>query len=147
MQHIYGRKPTPKCDFNKVTSPWVFSCKFAAYFQNTFFQEHFWVAASANCHHQIVFAKFDLKVFYPSPYERHVWHYKYANAVQIKNALASFNWEQVLPNNSINKTISVLNETIINFMSNYILNETKVIDDQNPPQMNKRIENLFTVKK
>ena len=91
------------------------------------------MAASENCHHQIVFAKFDLKVFYPSPYERYVWHYKYANAVQIKNALASFNWEQVLPNNSIDKPISVLNETIINFMSNYILNETKVIDDQNPP--------------
>ena len=28
----------PKYDFNKVarTSAWVFSCKFAAYFQNTF---------------------------------------------------------------------------------------------------------------
>ena len=42
-----------KCDFNKVakqlywnrTSAWVFSCKFAAYFQNTFSQEHLWVAA------------------------------------------------------------------------------------------------------
>ena len=29
IQHIYRRTPMPK---------WVFSCKFAAYFQNTFFQ-------------------------------------------------------------------------------------------------------------
>ena len=44
----------PKCDFNKValqlcwnrTSPWVFSCKFAAYFQNNFSYEHLCVAAS-----------------------------------------------------------------------------------------------------
>ena len=37
----------PKCDFNKVaTSAWVFSCKFVAYFQNSFFYEHLWVAAS-----------------------------------------------------------------------------------------------------
>ena len=44
----------PKCDFNKValqlyrnhTSAWVFSCNFAAYFQNTFSQEHHWVTAS-----------------------------------------------------------------------------------------------------
>ena len=44
MQHIYRRTPKPKCDFNKVakqlywncTSAWVLSCKFAAYFQNTF---------------------------------------------------------------------------------------------------------------
>ena len=44
----------PKCDLNKVakqlywnrTSAWVFSCKFAAYFQNTFLFEHLWRAAS-----------------------------------------------------------------------------------------------------
>ena len=43
-QQIYRRTPMPKCDFNKVafqlywnhTSAWVFSCKFIAYFQNTF---------------------------------------------------------------------------------------------------------------
>ena len=29
------------------TSAWVFSCKFAAYFQNTFSKEHLWAAASA----------------------------------------------------------------------------------------------------
>ena len=28
------------------TSAWIFSCKFAAYFQNTFSQEHLWRAAS-----------------------------------------------------------------------------------------------------
>ena len=39
----------PKCDFNKAanhTSAWVFSCKFAAYFQSNFSKEHVWVAAS-----------------------------------------------------------------------------------------------------
>ena len=44
----------PKCDFNKValqlywncTLAWVFSCKFAAYFQTIFSEEHLWVAAS-----------------------------------------------------------------------------------------------------
>ena len=28
------------------TSTWVFSCKFAAYFQNTFYLEHLWEVAS-----------------------------------------------------------------------------------------------------
>ena len=44
----------PKCGFNKValqlnsnqTPEWVFSGKFAAYFQNAIFQEHLLVAAS-----------------------------------------------------------------------------------------------------
>ena len=43
-----------KSDFNKVvlqrywnrTSEWVFSCKFAIYFQNSFSQEPLWMAAS-----------------------------------------------------------------------------------------------------
>ena len=54
MQQIYWRTPTPKCDFNKVekqfywnrTLALVFSCKFAAYFQNTFSYEHLWRADS-----------------------------------------------------------------------------------------------------
>ena len=39
MQQIYRRTPMLKCDFNH-TLTWVFSCKFAAYFQNIFFWEH-----------------------------------------------------------------------------------------------------------
>ena len=54
MQQIYRRTAMPKCDFTKValqpywnrTSAWVFFCKFAAYFQSTFSQEHLWMAAS-----------------------------------------------------------------------------------------------------
>ena len=52
-KQIYRRTPMPKCNFNEValqlywncTSAWVFSCKFAAYFQNNFSQEHLWMAA------------------------------------------------------------------------------------------------------
>ena len=43
-----------KCNFNKVALQvyynyifaWVFFCKFAGYFQNTFLQEHLWRDAS-----------------------------------------------------------------------------------------------------
>ena len=48
MQQIYRRTPMPKWDFNKVancTLAWAFSCKFAAYFQNTLSYEHLWTAA------------------------------------------------------------------------------------------------------
>ena len=44
MQQIYIKAPMPKYDFSKFakqlywnhTSAWVFSCKFAPYFQNIF---------------------------------------------------------------------------------------------------------------
>ena len=46
----------PKYDFNKVakqrywnhTSAWVLSCKFAGYYQNTFYYENLWMAASGS---------------------------------------------------------------------------------------------------
>ena len=54
MRQIYSRTPMSKCDFSKIAkqfywnriSPWVFFCKIAAYFQNTFSLEHPWRAGS-----------------------------------------------------------------------------------------------------
>ena len=56
----------PTSDFNKVaeqvywnrTSAWMFSCKFAAYFQNVFSKEHVWVAASEFNSLCVMFIKF-----------------------------------------------------------------------------------------
>ena len=46
MQDVYRVIPVSKCDLNKIawqfywnhTLAWLFSCKFAAYFQNTFYK-------------------------------------------------------------------------------------------------------------
>ena len=43
---IYSRTPILECDLSKVAKPLVLSGKFAAYFQNTFLQEHFQVTAA-----------------------------------------------------------------------------------------------------
>ena len=39
-----------------------------------------------NCHHQLIYAKVNLKVFYPPPYEREIWHYERTNDDQIQRA-------------------------------------------------------------
>ena len=54
MLQTYRRTTMPKCDFSKValkfywnrTLSWVFSCKFADCFQNTFSTKHPWMFAS-----------------------------------------------------------------------------------------------------
>ena len=86
-----------------------------------------------------MFAELDLKDFHGLHNKCHVWHYKYANTAQIKNERASFNWKQALSNSSIDKKISILNETIVNATSNYIPNEIKVFDDQKLPWTNMEI--------
>ena len=45
------------------------------------------------CPHQIIFAKFDLKAFYPPPCERTVCQ---VNSDHIKRAVDLFDWESVL---------------------------------------------------
>ena len=41
----------------------------------------------SNCHHQIIYRKFNLKTFYPPQYERHIWHDKHINADMISKVL------------------------------------------------------------
>ena len=48
------------------------------------------VSSSYNCHHQLVYANFNLKVWYPPPYKREIWHYQHANIDLSKEQLKSF---------------------------------------------------------
>ena len=47
-----------------------------------------------NCHHQITYGKFNLRIFHPPAYERHIWHYKNANADMISKAIQGFDWDK-----------------------------------------------------
>ena len=95
-----------------------------------------------NCHHQIIFAKFNLKIYYPPPYLREVWHYKEANADFIKRAISNFNWEKAFCDTNINKKVSLFNKAILNIL-NYIPHETIICDDKDPPWFNSRIKSLI----
>ena len=48
-----------------------------------------------NCH-QLVYAKFNLKVWYTPPYDREIWHYQHANINQIKRAIEQFPREKII---------------------------------------------------
>ena len=50
------------------------------------------------CHHQIVFAKLNLTIFFFffTPYKRLVWHYQQAITDLIKRAIELFDWEKSL---------------------------------------------------
>ena len=50
------------------------------------------------CHHQIIFPKFNLQIYFPPPYERVVWHYKHANTDHIRKAVCGFNLEKSFAN-------------------------------------------------
>ena len=86
-----------------------------------------------NCHHQVVFAKFNLQIYYPPPYPREFWHYKQANTELIRRAITDFNWDRAFLNTNVNEKVSIFSSTILNILSNFIPHETINCDDKDPP--------------
>ena len=60
-----------------------------------------------NCHHQIVLSNFNLKIYYPSLYERLIWKYEKANADLIKTAIRDFDRENKLSLIGINAQVAL----------------------------------------
>ena len=99
-----------------------------------------------NCHHQIVYAKFNLEIIYPLPYLREVWHYKDANIELIRRAINGFNWTRAFSNTSVNEKVNIFNNTILNILSNFIPHEILTCDDKDPPWFNKKIKGIIQEK-
>ena len=89
-----------------------------------------------NFYHQIVYAKFNLQIYYPPLFERVVQHYQHGNTNHIRKAMRSFNWENLFPNKNVNYMINIFNETISIVLNHYIAYESIICDDQSPPQIN-----------
>ena len=97
----------------------------------------------SSCHHQIIFANFNLKIYYPPPYLREVWHYKEANADLIKQSISNFKWEKAFSNTNINKRVSLFNKTILKILNNYIPHENIICDGKDAPWFNCRFKSLI----
>ena len=51
-----------------------------------------------DCHHQIIFAKFNLKLYYLPPHERTIFHYSLHISLNIQPAINLFDWENAFFN-------------------------------------------------
>ena len=86
----------------------------------------------SNCHHQIIYSRFNLKTYYPPPYEPEITHYKKANIDLIQQAIREFNWERAFHRKSINEKLSILSN-INNVLLSFIPHETITCNDKKPP--------------
>ena len=64
----------------------------------------------ANCHHHITFAKFNLKIHYPLPYEWEVWHYQKANVGQIRQAISEFPLDNRFASINVNEQVQLFTQ-------------------------------------
>ena len=84
----------------------------------------------SNCHHQMIFAKFNLEVVYLPPYVQEVLHYQDANTELIRRAINEFNCQRVFLNTNVNEKMDIFKSTILNILSNFIPHEVVVCDDK-----------------
>ena len=99
-----------------------------------------------NCHHQIIYAKFNLEVFYPLPYTREVWHYKDSDVDLIRRSINEFDWDRAFANKHVDDKVLIFNKTVLNILSNFIPHEVIVCDDKDPPWFNGKIKSLINEK-
>ena len=96
-----------------------------------------------NCHHQIIYAKFNLAVFYPPPYTREVWHYQDLNVDLIRQSIIEFDWDRAFANKYIDEKVLIFNKTVLNTLSNFIQHEVIVCDDKDLPWFYGKIKSLI----
>ena len=100
-----------------------------------------------NCHQQITFCKWNLKVEYPSPYQRLLWNFEKSNNDAIKRAIELVNLNFLFSHKNVHEQVFICNQTLMNIISNYIPNKLIAIDDNNPPWMNEYIKRRILNKK
>ena len=93
-----------------------------------------------NCNHQIIFAKFNLKVYYPPPYERTIFHYSQANVYHIQQAINLFDWENAFLNTDVDAQVFIISNTL-KILNKYLLYETKICDERDLLWMSIKIKN------
>ena len=97
-----------------------------------------------NCHHQIIFTKFNLRVPYPPPYYHQVWHYEEADIELIRQEINLLDWK-ILENSSVDE-VSAFSKTDLNIIQNFILHEALLVDDKDHTWLSNKIKNLINEK-
>ena len=95
-----------------------------------------------NSHNQLVFAKFDLSIYYLPPYERTVWYYNRVNADLIRRAFNLFDWDKALCINDMDKQVALFSDTLMNTIQNFLPNETIICDHRDTTWINKETKQL-----
>lgn len=97
-----------------------------------------------NCHHQIVFSKFSLKICFTIRTVSLALNN--ANIDLIRWVIDLFDWERAFSNRDINKQVSLFNETLTNIFENYYPHEIVTCNDKDLAWLRKTIKVILTEK-
>ena len=90
----------------------------------------------STCHHQTFFAKLNMKVKYPPPYESIFLDYSRAGKASINQEVNAIDWEELFAKKTVKSQVSEFNDLLLNIYSNYMPNNTALCDDKDSSWMN-----------
>ena len=96
-----------------------------------------------HCHHQIVYAKLNLKIEYRPLYEQLVCDYKSTYTQLLNRTIETINWEKLFEYKNVNKQLYLFNKTILNIFCNFSPNKNIICNNKNPPWFNNQIKTLI----
>ena len=89
----------------------------------------------------------ELNILQISPlpkFNRKIWHFNRARTDLIQRAITEFPWEVRLRQNpNPNEQVELLNQCVLNIMSNFVPNEVKTICPREPEWLNRNVKNLL----
>ena len=85
------------------------------------------------CHHQIIYAKINLKIYYLPPYEKLVWDYSKSNITNIRKSFSQINWVNDLKDLNVNDQVDYLTRCILNVFTNFVPNKIITCKGKDPP--------------
>ena len=101
-------------------------------------------ALHSKCHHQIFYAKPNLKIEYRPPYTRKIWNYSRSETDLINRSIESFDWSKLFSGKNVHEQVELFNKTLLNIFHNFIPNKIIVCDDdRDPPWMNDEIKKMI----
>ena len=83
-----------------------------------------------NCHYQLIYAKLNLKIKFPTLYERLVWDHNKTNTPLLNRTIETFKWEKLLENENVNEQLFLFNKTMLNIFHNFIPNKIIICHDK-----------------
>ena len=96
------------------------------------------------CKHQITFCKINFSMPPPPAYEREIWQFDRANLLSITRAVSQFLWVDILnQNKDPSAQVKLLNETILNIMSNFVPHRIIKIKPSEPEWINLEIKRML----
>ena len=85
------------------------------------------------CHHQVIYAIIEFKIYFLPPYQRLVWDYSKADTEAIDSVIAHFDLATAFSTLNVDDQVHFFNDTIMNIFKNYIPSKVITINDRDPP--------------